>query len=128
MKFTPFRWWSQSTLPVEALSGLIAWYWAIVLALPGTTLAGNPVFKTLIYICPYEEVWALVMAIIGLLHTLTVCLSVDSLRAVSLSSALFVWVFLTVTFAMSAPFSISPGVYGLLSLFTLWAWYRADKG
>jgi len=127
MKFTPFRWWNHSTLPVEALSGLIAWYWTIVLLAPGNTFIGNPVYKTLIYICPLEWVWACVMLFAAILHTLTVCFSVNSLRYISLGFSLFIWIFLTVTFFMSAPFSVSPGVYGLLSAFTLWAWYRSDK-
>ena len=127
MQFTPFRWWTHSTLPVEALSGLIAWYWAIIFFLPGNTMLISPVYKTLYYICPYDWVWASVMACVATLHTLSVCFSVDSVRSLSLSIALFVWIFLAVTFAMSAPLTVSPGIMGVLSLFTLWAWYRADK-
>ncbi len=127
MKFTPFRWWTHSTLPVEALSGLIAWYWAVVFFLPGNLLLISPVYKTLIYIYPQDWLWAGIMAILGLGHTLSVCFSVEGLRTASLAFATFVWTFLAVTFAISIPLSVSPGLLGLLGLFSLWGWYRADR-
>lgn len=126
MKFTPFRWWTHSTLPVEALSGLIAWYWAVVFFLPGHTIA-NPFYKVLAYIYPQDWLWGLFMLSLGVLHTLTVCLSVDGLRSLSLAVAVFIWTFLSVIFMVAAPLSVSPGLMALLALFSLWAWHRADK-
>jgi hypothetical protein len=109
--------------PTEVTGCLGAFYWALVLALPGDLFASSSGYAKLGAIFP-ERIWAGVSAVCAFMPMLALYLGSVKIRRLALQ--LHVWYYTTISVAIAAatPISTGIGIYALFALGASWAFWR----
>lgn len=117
--------WRKDFEFCEAMSGMVALGWGLVLAMPWETFDTSASFEAM-SILP-EWLWAGTMLWLGITQLGALVLDHRRPRRWSALGATAVWAFLAVGFAISNPYGTGIVVYPCLSAAAGWAYLRIGR-
>ena len=112
---------------VELMSGFAALAWGLWLLNPATdSFLSTPTFDTMKVLAP-EEVWGVVMVIVGFFQVYGVVSHRLSVRKHSSIALSIMWLFITAVFAHSNLASTAVVIYAVFTAFTVWSYLRLSQ-
>lgn len=119
LQWRVFRWWEADTLVLEAMSGILAWFFVIRLLMPDHALEAQQLAPMLV-IMP-EWGWVAMFALVAVCQSLAACGNISIFRYPGLLFGLGVWTTVAVVSFMVFPGGFRGGPYAIFALFTGWA-------
>lgn len=118
MKFNPTRWANADTRAAEAISGLVATSYSLILFLPGETMV-TPAFR-IMRLVGDDLFWAAIFATAGVIQILAMFTDTVLFRKAGVLLTLLLWLIVSITIALSN--YLAPGwvVYAILASSMLW--------
>lgn len=117
--FDPFWWIDADTRAVEALSGLIALTFAIVLLWPGSLFAQLAGYRVMAALLP-ENAWGGILLFQWLIQSLAMCGNVRFLRFPSAICAFLLWILIGICFWLVQPQTLSSYLFFWMAIFMAW--------
>lgn len=114
-----FRWWEADTLILEAMSGMLAWFFVIRLIMPDQAIETQQLGPMLIIFS--EWAWTVVFLMTAVCQSLAACGNIQVFRYPGLLLALGVWTVISVVSFMVYPGGFRGAPYAILALFHAWA-------
>lgn len=119
----PLWWWNADSRIIEAFSGMLAWYWGILLLLPFDTFGAGRSYIVMQQIAT-EEAWGVFYCIIGLIQSIAMCGNVYYLRFPASLLAVIGWSAASMMVGLANPVGHGLAIYGLLALANGWVIIR----
>ena len=116
---------TASPTMMELFSAITALGWGVLLLLPYDTFGSSSIYVTMSALAP-EELWGIALLGGGFLQLAAVLHGKISPRKLTAMFATASWAFIAAMFASSSIYSTGVVVYGVMTLFAAWIYFRLD--
>lgn len=117
--------WRKPTEPAEFMSGVIALWWAGLLASPGFSFTSNPSFSAF-QSWGSEWSWSVFCGVVGGLQLGALVMNQKGFRHLASGLAAALWIAVTGAILIANPYSTGVGNYLVIALAAAWASLRKD--